>query len=151
MLRSLACCNEGLFSIAVDPQGTRLACLYQSGRIEMRSLHGGRLLWTRAAHGLSPFPHQQRADMVSRVLCFSPDGRDLVTATSEEVWVLAVWDVRSGERVQALRGHDKCISGATYLPDGTLVSWGFDGTLRFWDVPRGFARQIISLEELLSC
>jgi len=151
VMRTIARCKEDIFTIAVDPRGMFVACLFTTGRVELRRLGDGGVVWTRAAHGLLSFPVFQRPEVLTRAICFSPDGRDLVTTASEEGWVIVVWDVETGERVQTLRGHDQCIVGVTYLADGTLVSWSCDGTLRFWDVPRGYARKIISLKELLSC
>ncbi|HKQ53064.1 MAG TPA: hypothetical protein VJT74_11880 [Pyrinomonadaceae bacterium] len=55
-------------------------------------------------------------------LAFSPDGSRLATITKQAV---EVWDVKTGELVQTLRGHQKEVTGVWFSPDGRfLVSTG---------------------------
>lgn len=149
VIRTVRRCPDMATAIAVDPQNSRIACLSRSGQVEVCSLPECRLLWTRKAHGLIGLPFALRAVDPPPMLQFSPAGCELVTVAREREWVLAIWDSQTGERLQTLRGHDGPINGAAYLPDGTLLSWSSDGTLRQWDVFRGFARRTIYVQELL--
>ena len=46
-----------------------------------------------------------------------------------------VWDVRTGELLETLRGHRDKVQSVTFTPDGGgLVSGSWDGTLKYWDV-----------------
>ena len=58
---------------------------------------------------------------------FSPDDRWLVSAANKA----GLWDVRSGEIVLRLRGHDGTTSAAAFDPTGRIiVTGGVDGTVR---------------------
>lgn len=73
-------------------------------------------------------------------IAFSPDGGRLATITKQAV---EVWDVKSGELVQTLRGHQQDVTGVWYSPDGRfLVSTGEQqtppaGELLIWDARTG--------------
>jgi WD40 repeat protein len=42
-----------------------------------------------------------------------------------------------------LRGHTAGIKGALLLPDGPILSWSFDSTLRFWDNQTGMPGPVL--------
>ena len=72
-------------------------------------------------------------------VAWSLDGTRLVSGSgcndSAEIFV---WDVHSGERVQALVGHPGAITALTWAPSGDLVvSGSSDGRLRWWEVQSG--------------
>lgn len=150
-LRTVYRCQEDISLMAIDPCGELLGCRTRFGGVEVCSLRDGRRLWLQKAHGSVGLPLSLRPTLCGRVLGFSSDGRDLVTAASEPEWALAIWDAYTGERLQTLRGHDSQINGATYLPDGALLSWSADGTLRRWDPRRGFAQHTICIRDFLPC
>lgn len=55
-------------------------------------------------------------------VAFSPDGSRLATITKQTV---EVWDVKTGELVQTLQGHQKAVTGVWFSPDNRfLVSTG---------------------------
>lgn len=55
-------------------------------------------------------------------IAFSPDSSKLATSTKQTV---EVWDVKTGELIQTLQGHQGDVSGVWFSPDGrSLVSTG---------------------------
>jgi WD40 repeat protein len=67
---------------------------------------------------------------------FSNDGKLLLTAGDENT--ARVWDVRTGTKLAALRGHTGHITTAKFSPDNRLVITGSeDGTARIWDARTG--------------
>jgi WD40 repeat protein len=46
---------------------------------------------------------------------------------------LFVWDANAHGGVTTLDGHSRNVNGATVLPDGRILSWSDDKTLRLWD------------------
>ena len=45
-----------------------------------------------------------------------------------------VWDMTTMKRTITLRGHLDVVKGFSELPDGRVVSWSLDGTMRVWDL-----------------
>lgn len=65
---------------------------------------------------------------------FSPDGRFLATASS----VISIWNVETGKREKALRGHTDSIRSVTFSADGEFIaSSGGDKTARVWRLSSG--------------
>jgi WD40 repeat protein len=50
--------------------------------------------------------------------------------------VLTIWDLRDLTRPLRLQGHAQTITDALTLPDGKVLTWGIDETLRRWDLAR---------------
>ena len=49
--------------------------------------------------------------------------------------VVRIWDARTGELLERLRGHRDSVYSVAFTPDGRgLVSGSLDKTLKFWDV-----------------
>lgn len=148
VLRTIATLCHRARTLAVSPDGKSLAWLDWNGEIGMLRVGSGKQLWTQADHAASSLPASHRPTDYARFLAFSSDGRYLATAACEGEWVLAVWNARTGVRTRTLRGHDGTISGAAFLPGGSLASWGADGTLRLWNVRRGAIRRIFRTQAL---
>jgi len=80
-----------------------------------------------------------------RIAKLSPSGRLLITPSKEDIKHLAIWNAETGERLGELRGHTSLVTGAAFIDDGRLCSWGSDGTIRVWDVGRRKALCVSSL------
>jgi WD40 repeat protein len=70
-------------------------------------------------------------------VAFSPDGR-YICSTCISNNSVRLWDASTGSLIHTLFGHSGSVESAVFSPDAKiLVSAGFDGTLRFWDVSNG--------------
>jgi WD40 repeat protein len=67
-----------------------------------------------------------------RQAAFSPDGRRVVTASSNrEAWI---WDALTGGKQVALEGHKGWVEPAEFSPDGQwVVTASADRQMRIWD------------------
>ena len=80
-------------------------------------------------------------------LAYSPDGQRLAVgaALSQEVYI---FDGRTAELVQTLRGHEDMITSTAYSPDGKiLASGGNEGQITLWDAYTGKRLQKLQGQE----
>ncbi len=76
----------------------------------------------------------------------SPDGKTLAADTTVGLQQLTLQDTLTGEITGQLRGHTKPVSDAQFSLDGrSLITSGWDGTVRVWDVV-GHAKRSDRLE-----
>jgi WD40 repeat protein len=74
-------------------------------------------------------------------LVYSPDGKH-IASTGEDA-VVRLWDVETGTQSLTLKGHERGVTRAAFVPAGdgkpasVLVSTGYDKTIRFWDLKTG--------------
>lgn len=108
--------------LTLSPDGARLACAHQDGRVLLRDVVTGRLL--RDLRGVSD----------TRWSAFTPDGQRLV-AVGEQGEV-AVWDVTRGAPLaRAKTGHGP-LWWVAVSPDGRrALTAGDDRTVRAWALP----------------
>lgn len=77
-------------------------------------------------------------------LAFSPDAQMIACGLHSGVILLS--DVRTNRQLARLGGHNRVVTALQFLDDGqTLVSAGFDGTVRFWNLAQ--QRQIRQIVE----
>ena len=68
---------------------------------------------------------------------FSPDGRYLVTA-STDAKTARIWDARTGHEKFLLSGHQNIVESCTFSPDSKrILTTSFDSTARLWDAATG--------------
>ena len=118
--------------VGFSPDGARLAGGAEDGTVEVWSVSDGRIERTLAGH----------VGMV-RSLAFTPDGGRLLSADRE---MAALWDLGSGERVEApnLTGT----APAAISPDGDLVAASHEGaggqaTVGVWELATGLPVQTV--------
>ncbi|MBS1964787.1 MAG: protein kinase [Chloroflexi bacterium SZAS-1] len=83
------------------------------------------------------YPRQQlnHPQLVTKV-AFSPDGRYVVTGSSDAI--ARLWDAQTGQEVREFVGHSDLVDGVDFSPDGnTVITSSFDGTARLWDARTG--------------
>ncbi|MCB9745502.1 MAG: protein kinase [Alphaproteobacteria bacterium] len=74
----------------------------------------------------------------------SPDGR--LVAVGGLINRLFLWDLRAGELLRVLEGHESTIASISWSPDGRQLATGSkDGDVRLWDVETGRAVAKLSL------
>lgn len=116
--------TTGIFSLAISPDGKWLAS-GSFGTIELWELPSGK--------PLAAWDIQSGAFSGSvRALAFSPDGRQLVSA-SDDGWV-KVWELPQGNLVRGL--HSMNAVSAAFAPDGRLAFRG-DGPILVLGSPTG--------------
>ena len=93
--------------------------------------------WDTAAwQETASFTHATRRIDYHDVL-FSPDGKELVIATTEDVEIKFL-DLATKKIVREFPDHDRAPYQIALSPDGSLLaSAGDDGTLRLWDMKTG--------------
>ncbi len=94
---------------------------------------------TRIAAALAQAPrlvHLWRHDHEVEHAAFSPDGRQVVTASKDHT--ARVWDASTGEAVTPPLRHGHIVLKAAFSPDGRrVVTASHDGTARVWDARSG--------------
>jgi len=115
---------SGATGIAVDPTGRLLALGSQDSDVtELWDLHTRQRLWS--------------VDGEAGAVSWSPRGDRLAIAGANQSPVRVV-DAASGKEDMALRGHESGSWDVAFLGDGDrLVSVGYAGGLRVWDVTDG--------------
>ncbi|MEM9279991.1 MAG: hypothetical protein AAGA76_15600, partial [Pseudomonadota bacterium] len=67
---------------------------------------------------------------------FSPDGRQLLTASAD--YTARIWDADNGELVHVLEGHEDVVTRALFSQDGSkVVTASGDSSARIWDARSG--------------
>lgn len=124
-VRAFAAPKAFLFTMAVSPDGTKVATGASDGRVFVWEFASGELLF------------EQREDKSQiNTVNFSPDSKRLVTASSDRT--IRVYNVETGEAELLLSGHDDIVIWASFSADGQrIASAGFDATARVWDAYTG--------------
>ncbi len=113
-----------ILRMAFHPDGTRLACADQEGRLTILDAKTGRQLASTRAHTRAP-SH----------ISYSGEGSLVATAVNREV---TVWDVESLSPVCKLRGIDLGVMDVRLSPDGERVATCTQKAgVRIWDSRTG--------------
>ena len=124
-LRSFNAPGAFIYTLAVSPDGTKVATGASDGRVFVWDFASGDLLFER---------REDKSQI--NALNFSPDSKRLVTASSDRT--VRIYDVETGEAILLLEGHDDIVLWASFSHDGQRVaSAGFDATARVWDANTG--------------
>lgn len=110
--------------IAFHPSGRTVLTASEGGTVHLWNARTGRLELT--------FPASE--EKVSSA-AYSHDGKCFATTDGK---LVRVWDSRSAQPLQVLRGHEQDVLEIVFSPDNRwLVSSSHDKTLIIWDVEKG--------------
>lgn len=85
--------------------------------------------------GLSEAAVLQGHEHVVKSICFTPEGKYLISASSDGN--IKIWDLKKKRVRGALRGHELSVNSLTVSPKGDLLaSAGSDGTVRVWNLAK---------------
>jgi WD40 repeat protein/tRNA A-37 threonylcarbamoyl transferase component Bud32/tetratricopeptide (TPR) repeat protein len=114
-----------VMTVAVSPDGKRLASGDSIGKIKLWDAHSGEEQETLEGHKGTVWG-----------VTFSPDGRKLLSAGSD--YSVRVWDTVRGLELLTLSGHTNPVSCAVFSPDGKrIASASQDQTVRVWNAATG--------------
>ena len=121
------------------PTGRVVAmALSQDGRTLATADNAGVKMWDTTSGQMSEFTNVRRVWSLS----FSPDGRFLATAGSDQL--VRLWDVAARQQIQQFRGHGSEVVSVNFSADGkTLVSGSKDKTARLWSI--GSSREVTTV------
>ena len=119
-LQSLLDRKRVVSAVRFSPDGRWVAAGSYGGRVKVWTLSGEDVLGIRASEkNLSS-------------IAFSLDGATL--ATCGLGGEIALWSFPSGDRIGTLSGHEIAAGSLALIEEGrTLVSMGYEQTIRFWD------------------
>ncbi|KAJ2414222.1 general transcription repressor [Coemansia sp. RSA 2530] len=89
----------------------------------------------------------KNGDLYIRAVCFSPDGKYLVTGAEDKQ--IRIWDVARRTIRHVLTGHDQDIYSLDFSPDGSMILSGSgDRTVRIWSLETGKEISKLSIEDM---
>ena len=116
--------HDGAVNAILGLPGGGFATAGEDGRIAIYAARGGEPVRVLAAH---------RAPIVS--LALSPGGAHLASASWDGT--ARVFPLAGGGEARVLEGHQGNVNAVVFLPDGRLVSGGYDATVRIWPEAAG--------------
>ncbi|MCI0602538.1 DUF4062 domain-containing protein [bacterium] len=129
--------SAGVHYVAISPDGRRIATAHGDQHVRVWDIEKNEPVYILRGH-------KENAKLVS----FTPDGRLLISAGGDfsstadtNDAAIRIWNLDTGKLLSTLTGHTRSIEALAITPDGrTLVTGGWDYTIRVWDIKQGKCR-----------
>ena len=116
-------------SLALSPNGQRLACACDDGTFQIWDL-------TNRTLELELKGHSYYVTSVA----FSPNGERVASGSDDST--VRIWDVKTGQLHRELKGHSGSVNSVAFSPNGERVASGSDDkTILIWDAATGELKQ----------
>jgi len=114
--------DQFVLSVAVSPDGKRVAAGAMDGCVAIFDVSSGQLLHRVEGH-FKPV----------RGLAFTPDSKHLLTACDD--MHAGLFDVEGGALIESFSGHESWVLDVAVNPDGSaFATAGSDGKVALWDL-----------------
>ena len=138
-------CGEGYFSAdsAWSPDGSKFAAACDDWKA---------LVWDAKTWELLFTLYHEKPTYLN-LIAWSPDGTRLLTGGGNDErgggnTSAIIWDVKTGNEIQSLRGHTKMIWPGSWSPNSKRVAtYGSDGSVRIWNAITGSELLTLSIPE----
>lgn len=111
----------------ISPDGKLLASGSWDNTVRIWDFNSGQCILTMK------IPYQRDAGVYS--VAFSPDGKMVAAAYSDDPFTVRLWEIATGKCVKTFEGHSKGVRTVAFSPDGEyVISGSLDETIRFWKV-----------------
>jgi WD40 repeat protein len=119
-----------IYSVCFSPSG-KIIAFVSSDRATRYAVK----LWHWEENRIEVFPKGHRLPVYS--ICFSPDGQTIASASDDGR--LHFWSL-NGENVMSMAGvaDDASIRSASFSPDGRMIAFGDDSTVKVYGLIPGF-------------
>ena len=119
---------------SIGDSGQHSGAMSPDGRLVLTSKWDKLILWD-AATGQQVRSFGENKGLIWLV-AFSPDGRRIVTGSSDKTAKL--WDTDTGQEIRSLNGHGDSVCSVVFSPDGRFVLTGsWDRKAILWDAVTG--------------
>jgi WD40 repeat protein len=78
-----------------------------------------------------------------KCVVFSPDGRRVMSGTSEPHAPIRIWDAHTGAQTAVLLGHEGQVASVAFSLDGRHIFTADNRTFRAWDADTGESRLVV--------
>jgi len=140
-LRTLKTHSNWVLSVVFNAKGETLISGHQDGQIRLWSLATGTCVKTLQGHtspvsAIALLPQgieRTGSDRLPHLLPTSERNNQLLASSSDDR-TIKLWDLKQGECLQTLWGHQGCVQSLAVSPDGRrLASGSHDHTMKLWD------------------
>ncbi len=130
LAQTIAGHDQDVQSVAITPDGTKIASGSFDGMIKIWHLKTGELIQTLTAHS-------EAGEIISSI-AISPDGKTLVSSSNSYGGNIKIWDLSTGLLISTLKAQGVGVSVVAISPDSQLLaSGGNDGTIKLWHLALG--------------
>lgn len=130
LYKTIAGHDQDVQSVAITPDGTKVASGSFDGTIKIWHLETGELIQTLTAHS-------DAGEIISSI-AISPDGQTLVSSSNSYGGNIKIWDLSTGLLISTLKAQGVGVSVVAISPDSQLLaSGGNDGSIKLWHLALG--------------